>query len=247
MQQVAIITGASQGIGAAAARAFVAAGWRVACLARRFDRIEALVQELGADQAMALACDVAEGAAVQQAVAAVMGRWGRVDALINNAGIIEPIARVEAIDPAAWAQAMAINLNGVFHGIHAVLPIMQAQGQGTILTVSSGAAHQGREGWAAYCAAKAGAAMLLKVTHLEESPRGLRVMGLSPGTVATEMQLKIRQSGVNEVSRLDPAVHVPPELPAKCLLWMCSAAADPWLGQEISLRDATILAALREM
>lgn len=246
MQKVVIITGASQGIGAEAVRQFAQAGWHVAALARRDAPLQALADELGADKVLPLACDVADYASVDAAVAQVQARWGRVDALINNAGIIEPIARLGDIDPADWARAVQINLNGVFHGMRAVLPLMKAQGAGTILNTSSGAAHAPRDGWAAYCSTKAGAAMLLEALHLEESAWGLRVMGLSPGTVATEMQLKIRASGLNEVSKLDPSVHVPADLPARCLLWMCSPASDPWLGQEISLRDSAILAALKE-
>lgn len=246
MQKVVIITGASQGIGAEAVRQFAQAGWHVAALARRKAPLQALADQLGADKVLPLVCDVADYASVQAAVGKVQAHWGRVDALINNAGIIEPIARLGEIDPEDWARAVRINLNGVFHGMRVVLPLMKAQGAGTILNTSSGAAHAPREGWAAYCSTKAGAAMLLDALHLEESAWGLRVMGLSPGTVATEMQLKIRASGLNDVSKLDPSVHVPADLPARCLLWMCSPASDPWLGKEISLRDSAILAALKE-
>jgi NAD(P)-dependent dehydrogenase (short-subunit alcohol dehydrogenase family) len=79
--------------------------------------------------------------------------------------------------------------------------------------------------------------MLTRVAHLEEGGHGIRVLGLSPGTVATEMQVAIKASGINPVSQLDPAVHVPPEWPARALLWMCSNAADAWLGGDVSLRD----------
>jgi NAD(P)-dependent dehydrogenase (short-subunit alcohol dehydrogenase family) len=79
--------------------------------------------------------------------------------------------------------------------------------------------------------------MLTRMGHLEEGPHGLRILGLSPGTVATEMQVKIRASGINPVSQLDPSVHIPADWPARALLWMCTPAADPWLGQDISLRD----------
>lgn len=82
--------------------------------------------------------------------------------------------------------------------------------------------------------------MLTRSAHLEEGGAGLRIMGLSPGTVATDMQVAIKASGLNPVSQLDPSVHIPADWPARALLWMCSAAADPWLGQEISLRDETI-------
>ena len=92
--------------------------------------------------------------------------------LINNAGVIEPIARLADAAPTDFARAVAINLNGVFHGMRAVIPLMRAQGGGTIITVSSGAAHNPLEGWGAYCASKAGAAMLTRVAHLEEAAAG---------------------------------------------------------------------------
>ena len=135
---------------------------------------------------------------------------------------------------------MDINLKGVFHGMRAVLPIMRAQGGGTIITVSSGAAVSPIEGWSAYCASKAGALMLTRMAHLEEAAHGIRVLGLSPGTVATDMQVKIKASGVNAVSQLDFSVHIPAEWPARALLWMCGPQADDWLGQDISLRDDSI-------
>ena len=184
-----------------------------------------------------MTCDVANWTSVSAAMAAVAGRFGPVDVLINNAGVIDPIGPLADADPSAWAGSVDINLKGVFYGMRAVLPAMRQRGSGTILTVSSGAAHNAMEGWSAYCTAKAGAAMLVRAAHLEEAGHGLRVMGLSPGTVATEMQVKIKASGINPVSQLDPAVHIPAEWPAKALLWMCGSAADAHLGKELSLRD----------
>ena len=241
--KVVMITGASRGIGAAAAQVFAGAGAKVALLARSGAEIDGLAAGLGAG-ALALRCDVADAGSVANATAAVLARWGRIDVLINNAGVIAPIARITDADNAEWGRAVDINLKGVFHGMRAVIPIMRLQGEGTILTVSSGAAHNPLEGWSAYCASKAGAAMLTRVAHLEEAPAGLRIMGLSPGTVATEMQVLIRASGINPVSQLDPAVHIPADWPARALLWMCSAAADGWIGQEISLRDPAVLRAV---
>ena len=237
--KVVVITGASRGIGAAAAQVFVRAGAKVALLARSEADIQVLAAGLGTD-AMALVCDVAQAASVAAAMAAVIARWGRIDVLINNAGVIEPIARIADTDPADWSHAIDVNLKGVFNGMRYAIPVMRAQGAGTILTVSSGAAHTPLEGWAAYCASKAGAAMLTRAAHLEEAAHGLRIMGMSPGTVATEMQVVIKASGVNPVSQLDASDHIPAEWPARALLWMCSTAADQWLGQEISLRDETI-------
>lgn len=238
-QKVVAITGASRGIGAAAAQVFARAGWKVALMARSERDISKLSEELETES-MALRCDVADFTSVQAAIQTVVARWGRIDALINNAGVIDPISRIEDCDPAQWGQSIDINLKGVLHGLRAAIPVMKQQGTGTIITVSSGAAHNPLEGWSAYCAGKAGAAMLTRAAHLEEGANGLRIMGLSPGTVATEMQVKIKASGINPVSQLDPAIHIPAAWPAECLLWMCSPAANDWIGKEISLRDEGI-------
>lgn len=237
--KVVVITGASRGIGAEAAREFARAGARVALLARSAEAVEALAGEIGA-AALAVPCDVGNWASVQAAVAAVVERFGRIDVMVNNAGVIEPIARLADADVGAWGAAVDINLKGVFHGMKAVLPAMRAQGGGTIITVSSGAAVNPLEGWSAYCASKAGALMLTRTLHVEEGPHGIRVLGLSPGTVATDMQVKIKASGINAVSRLDPSAHIPADWPAKALVWMCGAAADPWLGTDVSLREERV-------
>ncbi|MDZ4391873.1 SDR family oxidoreductase [Cypionkella sp.] len=237
--KVVVITGASRGIGAAAAREFASAGASVALLARSEAEISALAAEIG-PQAMARRCDVADAADVQAALAAVVARFGRLDVLINNAGVIEPIARLADAGVEAFSAAIDINLKGVFHGMRAALPIMKAQGAGTIINVSSGAAVNPLEGWGGYCASKAGALMLTRVAHLEEAAHGIRVLGMSPGTVATEMQVKIKASGVNPVSQLDFAVHIPADWPAKCLVWMCGAEADGYLGRDVSLRDEAV-------
>lgn len=239
--KVVVITGASRGIGAAAAGVFAAAGAQVVLLARDAGAIKALAAQT---KGLALPCDVADWAEVAAAAATVVARFGRIDVWIGNAGVITPIARLAEADVQAWAQAVDINLKGVFRGMRAALPVMRAQGAGTILTVSSGAAHSPLEGWSAYCASKAGAAMLVRAAHLEEAAQGLRIMGLSPGTVATAMQVAIKASGINPVSQLDPAVHIPADWPARCLLWMCGPEADHFLGQEISLRDPAVRAAV---
>jgi NAD(P)-dependent dehydrogenase (short-subunit alcohol dehydrogenase family) len=237
--KVVVITGASRGIGAAAARIFAQNGARVALLARTGHDIAALAEEIGGG-AMALTCDVADWVSVQAAAQTVHARMGRLDVWIGNAGTIDPIARIEEADPTGWAEAVQINLSGVFHGMRAAIPLMKQHGGGTIITVSSGAAHEPLEGWSAYCASKSGAAMLTRAAHLEEAANGLRIMGLSPGTVATDMQIRIKASGVNPISQLDPRVHIPAEWPARALLWMCGTGADGYLGQEIRLREDAI-------
>lgn len=231
-----VITGASRGIGAAAARAFAAEGANVALLARSGGAVSALAGGLGAG-AMGMECDVSDWGSVRAAMDAVLTRFGRVDVLVNNAGVIEPIARLADAEPGAWGRTQDINLKGVFHGMKAVIPGMRAQGGGTIITVSSGAATRALEGWSAYCASKAGALMLTQAAHLEEAEHGIRVLGLSPGTVATEMQVKIKASGINPVSALAWEDHIPADWPARALVWMCGPEADGWLGRDISLRD----------
>ena len=238
-----VITGASRGIGEATARMFANEGAKVALLARSVNDIERIASEIGAN-ALALACDVADYDAFDNAVETTRKHFGSLDVLINNAGVIDPITDRANTDPGAWAKAIEINLTGVFNGMRVALPHMLAAQGGTILTVSSGAAHNPIEAWSHYCSSKAGAAMLSKCAHLENAHRGIRVMGLSPGTVATQMQKDIKTSGINPVSQLDWDIHIPTDWPARALLWMCGADSDDWLGEEISLRDESIRARL---
>lgn len=238
--RVALITGASRGIGADTAREFAKAGAKVALLARSGDSIAELAGEIGPDQAIAIPCDVSRYWEVEAAVGACVDTFGRLDVLIGNAGVIEPISHIADADPDAWGQVIDVNLKGVFYGMRAALPVMLDQGHGTILTVSSGAAHGPVEAWSHYCASKAGAAMLTRCIDKEYAEKGIRAMGLSPGTVATEMQREIKESGINPVSQLDWSVHIPADWPAKALLWMCGPAADDWIGKEISLREDDI-------
>ena len=234
-----VITGASRGIGAAAARRFAKAGANVALLARGTDAIETLAQDIG-DAALAVTCDVADYASVEAAIEQTEHVFGGVDVLINNAGVIEPVAHLATADPTEWGRVIDINLKGVFHGIRAVLPGMLARGDGSILNISSGAGHGPNEGWSHYCSSKAGAYMLTRMVDREYGPAGIRAIGLSPGTVATQMQREIKASGVNRISELDWSDHIPPDWPAEALLWMCGPVADEWLGQDISLRDDDI-------
>ncbi len=234
-----MITGASRGIGEAAAHVFAEAGANVALLARDKDRIAEIAGEIG-PQAIAIPCDISRYWEVEAAVRGTVKAFGRLDVLIGNAGVIDPIAHLEEVAPDAWGHVIDVNLKGIFHGVRAAMPVMLANGGGTILNISSGAAHGPMEAWSAYCASKAGAAMVTRSAHLEAGDRGLRVMGLSPGTVATQMQREIKASGINPVSKLDWEDHIPPDWPARTLLWMCSDDADAYLGEEISLRDEDI-------
>ncbi len=235
-----MITGASRGIGAAAARAFAAEGANVVLVARSVGAINALANEIG-EKALAVPCDISDYQQVEDAAQAAFTKFGTVDILINNAGVIEPISILSHSDPESWSKAVDINLKGVYYGMRALTPMMQADGGGTIITLSSGAAHTALEGWSHYCASKAGAAMLTQSLHKEAGISGIRALGLSPGTVATDMQKEIKASGVNPVSLLEWDDHIPPEWVAKCLMWMCSGDADDYLGLEVKLKDPVIL------
>ena len=237
--KVAMITGASRGIGEAAARLFAQEGAKVCLLARSRDEIAQIAGDIG-DAALAIPCDVSRFWELEAAVNACVETFGRLDIVINNAGVIEPIASMAESDPDGWGHVIDINLKGVYYGMRAALPVMTAAGGGTIITISSGAAHNALDGWSHYCTSKAGAAMLTKCLHKEAAANGIRAMGLSPGTVATQMQREIKASGVNPVSQLEWTDHIPADWPAKCLLWMCSKDSDEFLGEEISLREETI-------
>lgn len=234
-----MITGASRGIGEAAARLFAAQGANVVLLARGTASIDQIAKEIG-ENALAIACDVSDFASLNAAVARATETFGGVDILINNAGAIDPIGRMDSTDLDAWSRTIDINLKGVFYGMRAVLPGMLAKGGGTVISVSSGAAHGPVEGWSAYCSSKAGAAMLTRNLDKEYADQGIRAMGLSPGTVATQMQRDIKASGINPVSQLDWSAHIPPEWVAQTLAWMCGPEGDAFAGQEVSLRDENI-------
>nr|WP_281494181.1 SDR family oxidoreductase [Jannaschia sp. S6380] len=233
-----LITGASRGIGAAAARAFADQGANVALLARGTDAIADLSGEIG-PTALAIPCDVARWSEVARAVDATVSAFGGLDVVVNNAGMIEPIGGLAKVDPGAWGNAIDVNLKGVYHVMRAAVPVMLAQRSGTAITVSSGAASHALGGWSAYCASKAGAKMLTECLHAEHGAT-LRVMGLSPGTVATQMQREIKASGIGPVAQLDWSDHIPPEWVARALVWMCTEAADDLRGTEVSLRDGGV-------
>ena len=235
--KVVLITGASRGIGEAAALALGRAGASVMLLARdgaRAGQVAQQVTEAGG-KAAALACDVSDYAAMQRAVAETRSRFGRLDVLVNNAGVIEPIASVADSDPADWARNIQINLVGAYHALRAVLPDMIAAGGGTIINVSSGAAMRPLEGWSAYCTGKAGLAMLTRSIALEHAGQGIRVFGFQPGTTDTDMQVIIRASGVNQISQIPREKLTPVAHPAAAIVYLCTPAADDLAGQEFSL------------
>ena len=234
-----LITGASRGIGAASARAFADEGAKVALLARTSTQITALAAEIG-EAAIAIPCDVSSYDDVVRAIDETVKAFGPLDVFIGNAGLLDPISHLAEADPETWGKTIDVNLKGVFNGMRAAMPDMIKRGKGTIITISSGAAHGPVEAWSSYCSSKAGAYMLTRCADKEAREHGLRIMGLSPGTVATDMQRDIKASGINPVSQLEWSDHVPPEWPARTLVWMCSDEADEFMGDDISLGDENI-------
>ena len=236
-----VITGASRGIGEAAARLFAQAGAKVVLAARSVAACQAITDEIAeaGGEARAVACDVADPQSVADVVATCENLFGGLDILINNAGVIEPIGRIEDLSPEDFGRVIDVNLKGVFNGLHAALPRMAAKG-GVVVNISSGAATSPLEGWSHYCASKAGALMLTRAAERENQNGPVRVVGLSPGTVATEMQVVIKASGINPVSELDPSVHIPTEWVARALAWLCGPDAEEFRGVDVSLRDEDI-------
>ncbi len=239
--KVAIVTGASRGIGAAAARELAAQGHAVVLAARSADPIKALADEITAEGglAMALPVDVSRWNGLELLVRRTVEKFGQLDLMVNNAGVIEPIGPLMSSDPEAWGHAADINYKGTYFGIRAAMPVMAEQGSGVIVNISSGAANSDLEGWSMYCSSKAAAAMLTRCAQ-REAPNGVRVVGLSPGTVATEMQVMIKASGINPVSQLKASDHIPAEWPAKAITWLASADAAEFAGTDVSLRDELI-------
>jgi 3-oxoacyl-[acyl-carrier protein] reductase len=244
--QVIIVTGASRGIGAAAAIELGKAGATLMLTARdgalAGDVAQAVIEAGG--RATARACDVSDYASVEALVAETTGRFGRLDALINNAGVIDPIARIEDSDPAAWARNIEINLTGAYNAIRAVMAPMVKAGGGTIVNVSSGAAIRPLEGWSAYCTGKAGLHMLTRAVHLEMAEKGIRVFGFQPGTTDTDMQVLIRASRMNPISQIPRENLTPVAHPAIAIVYLCTKAADDLRGQDFSLRDEPFRARL---
>jgi NAD(P)-dependent dehydrogenase (short-subunit alcohol dehydrogenase family) len=245
--KVIIVTGASRGIGAAASVALAHAGAQVILVARDGRLAEDVAQGIVASGglATAAAADVSDYGAVETMVSDTERRYGRIDALINNAGVIEPIAAIASSNPAEWARNVQINLVGAYHPIRALLPRMIKAGRGTIVNVSSGAAIRPLEGWSAYCSAKAGLAMLTQAIRLETTATNIRVFGFQPGTTDTDMQVAIRASGINIVSKIPRENLTPVAHPAAAIVYLCTPAADDLNGQEFALRDESFRARLQ--
>lgn len=236
------ITGASRGIGEAAARKAAGYGANVVLVARGTSDIERISTEIG-DKALALTCDVSDYDSVKEAIDTTVAHFGGLDVLVNNAGVIDPIARIEDTSPDAWGKVIDINIKGVYHCMHAAHPaLLKAAastndgGRSVIINVSSGAAQGALEGWAHYCATKAAVASLTRCANKEWNENGISVIGLSPGTVATDMMRSIKKSGINAVSDIDWEVHISPDWVGEAICWLTTDAARQFDGTDFTIK-----------
>ena len=184
--KVAIVTGAASGIGLATAKIFAAEGARVVLADLDLARTEAACDALGprASECLALRVDVTERASVDAMVAATLQRFGRIDCLVNNAGITKD-ARLAKMSEQQFDSVMSVNLKGVFHCTQAVIAAMIEQGSGVVLNASSVVGLYGNFGQTNYAATKAGVIGFTKTWARELGPKGIRTVAVCPGFVAT--------------------------------------------------------------
>lgn len=239
-QNTIIITGASRGIGEATARHLGALGNHVILAARTASDIERIAKEIkeNGGHASAFRCDVSEYAQVSSLVDFALEQTGRLDVVVNNAGTIEPIARLTDSNPDTWSTIVDVNYKSVYYALHSAIPVMSKQeGSGTIINISSGAATSALEGWSHYCSTKAAVLSLTKCADKEYRDQGIRVIGLSPGTVATDMMQAIKASGVNPVSQMEWSQHIPAQWVAQAIAFLCTSDADEFRGMDFSLKN----------
>lgn len=232
-----LVFGASQGIGLATAKKFGELGARVFLAARSINTIKKHADILikKGISATALHCDITRYESVAECVKTVLAT-DSLDFVVNSAGTIDPLAHLIDSDPDLWANAVDVNLKGTYHVIRACAPHMRVQGGGTIINLSSGAANSILEGWSHYCSTKAAAKKLTEVAHKELNEYKVRIIGLSPGTVATEMMKKIRDAKINVVSNLDWSTHISPESVALGIVYLCGPEGDNYSGTDFSLK-----------
>ena len=232
--QVAIVTGASRGIGAAAAMQLAQAGAGVILVARDellAEKQARFIREQGG-QAEVVPADVSDPESIEPIIEVALDQFRRIDILVNNAGVIWPIDEVAEADLDEWAYNVHVNLVGPFYLMRTVLPVMQAQEYGRIVNVSSGAATHPVAGWSAYCAAKAGLDMLTKTAALELRAGPITVNALHPGLVNTDMQDDIRSVDTDGSSLDFDRFHAAyaegnlrtPDAVARMIYWMVG----PW-------------------
>ncbi len=225
--KVVVITGASSGLGEATARLLAAQGAAVVLGARRVDRIEALAGELtrAGGRALAVQTDVTRSEQVQQLVDAAVERFGRIDVIVNNAGLMpsSPLERLKIDD---WDRMIDVNIKGVLYGIAAALPYMQRQKSGHIVNVSSVAGHRVRAGTAVYSATKHAVRVLTEGLRQEVKPYDIRTTIISPGAVDTELPDSITEADVQAGVKAFYEVAIPADSFARAVAFALSQPAD---------------------
>jgi NADP-dependent 3-hydroxy acid dehydrogenase YdfG len=226
--KVVVITGASSGLGEATARYLAARGAAVVLGARRVERLQALVDDItrAGGRAFSLATDVTDAAEVQALVDAAAERYGRVDVLLNNAGLMphSPLERRKIDD---WERTIDVNIKGVLYGIAAALPHMQRQKSGHIINVSSVAGHRVSPGGVVYSATKAAVRVISEGLRQEVKPWGLRTTIISPGAVATELPGSVTEPDVAEgIGQFYDEYAVPPDSFARAVAYAISQPED---------------------
>ena len=235
--KVALVTGAARGIGLDAAKRFLADGWRVALLDIEGALLESAVAALKQpDTTLALTCDVSDADGVAAAIAAITGRFGRLDALVNNAGIAVFTPVLETSD-ADWNRIMAVNLTGPFLCTKAAAPVMREHGGGAIVNITSISAVRASTLRSAYGTSKAGLAHLTKQLAVELASLGIRVNGVAPGPVETAMAKAVHTPEI----RADYHDAIPlnryglEEELAEAIFFLCSDRASYITGQILAV------------
>lgn len=251
--QTILITGASRGLGAATARTAVQMGANVVLMARSPGELEAVARQIQAEggRALPLVGDVSKVSDCQRVVAETIRQFGQLDALVNNAGVLQPIAPIADAEPGAWERNWAINLLGPVMLTQAALPHLR-QRNGRVVSVSSGAAIHVIQGWAAYCVAKA--ALNHFTRALAEEEPSVTTVAFQPGVVDTSMQTLIREEGAQgmpeEVHARFLKYHqegelLPPVVPACSLTVLSLYAPHEWSGAFLSWNDEAVLSLVR--
>jgi len=224
--KIVVITGASSGLGAETARHLVKNGAKVVLGARRIDRLEALAEELGIGKDAIVGVDVADLAQVQTLVDRAASIHGRIDVMINNAGVM-PLAPLELLQVKEWSQVIDVNIKGVLYGIAAALPYMKAQKSGHFINVSSVAGHKVRPGNVVYVATKHAVRAISEGLRQEVKPYNIRTTILSPGAVDTELPASITASDVAKATQAYYAQNaIPASSFARCVLFAMSQPED---------------------
>ena len=224
--KVIVITGASSGLGEAAARHLAGEGARLVLGARRIDRLRQLAEELSLGDEAAVATDVTRFEDVQNLVGRAIQLHGRIDVLVNNAGIMphSPFDRLKVDD---WSRMVDVNIKGVLHGIAAALPHMQRQKSGQFINVSSVAGHKVRAGAGVYAATKHAVRAISEGLRQDVKAYGLRVTVISPGAVQTELAESITEPDVAETfERYYADTAVPADSFARCVAFAIAQPQD---------------------